>query len=83
MPLECVAMRCAAQNQVVSGSFERCIAVPAVIEVCRPQSKHSYKRARLFNVAARRLPQRGQMKPSGQRRLNKNAAQFASSGNAF
>ena len=33
MPLECVAIRCAAQNHVVSGSLERCIAVPAVIEV--------------------------------------------------
>ena len=32
---------------------------------------------------ARRLPQPGQMKPSGQRRSNKNAAHFASSGNAF
>ena len=35
-------MRCAAQNHAVSGSLERCIAVPAVIEVCRPQSRHSY-----------------------------------------
>ena len=33
MPLECVVMRCAAQNHAVSGSLERCIAVPAVIEV--------------------------------------------------
>jgi hypothetical protein len=41
MPLECVAMRWAAQNQAVSESFERCITVPAVTEVCRPQSKHS------------------------------------------
>jgi hypothetical protein len=76
-------MRCAAQNHAVSGSLERCIAVPAVIEVCRPQSRHSYKRGRLFSTAARRSPQPGQMKPSGQRRFNKNATQPASSGNAF
>ena len=50
MPLECVAMRCAAQNHAVSGSLERCIAVPAVIEVWRPQSRHSYKRGRLFRL---------------------------------
>jgi hypothetical protein len=31
----------AAQNQSVSGSFERCMAVPAVIDVWRPQSRHS------------------------------------------
>ena len=82
-PLECVATRCAAQNHAVSGSLERCIAVPAVIEVCRPQSRHSYKRGRLFSTAARRSLQPGQMKPSGQRRLNKKATQLASSENAF
>ena len=76
-------MRCAAQNHAVSGSLERCIAVPAVIEVCRPQSRHSYKRGRLFSAAMRRLPQTGQTKPSGQRRLNKNATQLVSSGNSF
>src|SRR5271169_4894552 len=70
MPLEWVVMRWAAQNRVVRGNLVRCIAVPAVTEVCRPQSRHSYKRGRLFNVAKRRLPQAGQMKPSGQRRLN-------------
>jgi len=31
--LECVAMRWAAQNHVVSGSLVRRIAVPAVIDV--------------------------------------------------
>src|SRR6266550_2530862 len=83
MPLECVVMRCAAQNHAVSGSLERCITVPAVIEVCRPQSRHSYKRGRLLRAAMRRLPQTGQTKPSGQRRLNKKATQLASSENAF
>jgi hypothetical protein len=76
-------MRCAAQNHAVSGSLERCIVVPAVTEVCRPQSRHSCKRGRLFSPTARRLPQPGQTKPSGQRRLNKNAAQLSSSGNDF
>jgi hypothetical protein len=33
MPLECVAIKWAAQNHAVSGSRVRCIAVPAVIEV--------------------------------------------------
>ena len=73
-------MRCAAQNHVVSGSLERCIAVPAVIEVWRPQSRHSNVYARLFSVTARRAPQPGQTKPSRHRRSNKNAAQRASSG---
>jgi hypothetical protein len=76
-------MRCAAQNHVVNGSFDRCIAVPAVIEVWRPQSRHSYKRGRLFNPAARRLPQPGQTNPSGQRCSNRKSAQLASSGKAF
>jgi hypothetical protein len=62
--------------------LERCIAVPAVIEVWRPQSRHSYVCARLFSAAARPAPQTGQTKPSGQRRSNKNAAQRPSSGNA-
>ena len=79
----CVVMRCAAQNHAVSGSLERCIAVPAVIEVCRPHSRHSYKRGRLFSAAMRRLSQTGQTKPSGQRCLNKNATQLVSSGNSF
>ena len=38
--------------------------------------------ARQLNNAARRPLQAGQTKPSGQRRLHKNAAHFASSGNA-
>src|ERR1700693_1464580 len=82
MPLECVVIRCAAQNHVVSGNLERCITVPAVTEVCRPQSRHSCKRGRLFSAATRRLPQAGQTKPSGHRRLDMKAAQLASSENA-
>jgi len=50
--------------------------VPDVTEVCRPQPRHSYNRARDFKVAERRSPQPGQTKPSGQRRLNKNIAQL-------
>src|SRR6516225_1450781 len=80
MPFECVAMRCAAQNHTVSGNFDRCIAVPAVIDVWRPQPRHSWVCARLFNNAARLPPQAGQTKPSGQRRSNRNAAQLVSSG---
>jgi hypothetical protein len=76
-------MRCAARNYVVSGSLERCIIVPAVTEVCRPQSRHSCKRGRLFSPTARRLPQPGHTKPSGQRRLNKKAALLSSSENDF
>src|SRR5215469_11455745 len=41
MPFECVAMRRAAQNHTVSGNLDRCIAGPAVIDVWRPQSRHS------------------------------------------
>src|SRR6516162_1316610 len=83
IPLEWVAMRCAAQNHVVNGSLERCIVVPAVTEVCRPHSRHSCKRGRLFSPTTRRLPQPGHTKPSGQRCLNKKAAQLSSSENDF
>ena len=41
MPLECVAIKNAAQNHTVSGSLLACMIVPAVTEVCRPQSAHS------------------------------------------
>jgi hypothetical protein len=41
MPLECVAIKNAAQNQIVSGSLLACMMVPAVTEVCRSQSAHS------------------------------------------
>src|SRR6202790_768268 len=80
MPFECVAMRCAAQNHTVSGNLDRCITVPAVIDVWRPQPRHSWVCARLFSTAARPPPQTGQTNPCGQRRPNKNAAQLASSG---
>ena len=80
LPALGVAMRCAAQNHTVSGNLDRCIAVPAVIDVWRPQSRHSWVCARLFNNAARPPPQAGQTNPSGQRRSNKNAAQLVSSG---
>src|SRR5271169_3369616 len=83
IPLEWVVMRCAAQNHAVSGSLDRCITVPAVIEVCRPQSRHSYKPGRLFRATTRRSPQTGQTKPSSQRRLNRKAPQLATSENAF
>jgi hypothetical protein len=33
MPFEWVAMSCAAQNHTVSGNLDRCITVPAVIDV--------------------------------------------------
>jgi CheY-like chemotaxis protein len=33
--------------------LERCIVVPAVTEVCRPQSRHSCKRGRLFSPTMR------------------------------
>src|SRR5467141_2974355 len=41
MPLECVAIRNAAQNHLVNGSLLACMMVPAVTEVCRPQAAHS------------------------------------------
>ena len=65
-------MRCAAQNHAVSGSLERCMIVPA------PQSRNSYNRARVLSNGARRSPQLGQTKPSGQRRLERNVGQLSS-----
>ena len=63
MPLECVAIKCAAQNHIVSGNFDRCIAVPAVSEVCRPQSRHSNKRGRLLQGHSACPAARGTNKP--------------------
>src|SRR5262249_38238539 len=80
MPFECVAMRCAAHNHTVSGNFDRCITVPAVIDVWRPQSRHSEGCPRLLKNAARPPPHAGQTNPPGQPRPNRNAAQLASSG---
>ena len=42
MPLEWVAIKWAAQNHVVSGNLVRCMIVPAVTDVCRPQDTHSW-----------------------------------------
>ncbi len=46
MPLECVAMRCAAQNHTGNGNFERCITVPAVTEAPTTAAVHSQGCAR-------------------------------------
>jgi hypothetical protein len=69
--LEWVAIKCAAQNRVVSGTVHR-----------RPDGERhlasaiqTFKQPRpAFSATARRLPQEGQTKPSGQRRLDKNGA---------
>ena len=83
MPVACqTRIGFVAVGEQRGGNLERCITVPAVTEVCRPQSRHSCKRGRLFSAATRRLPQAGQTKPSGHRRLNIKAAQLASSENA-
>ena len=39
--VECVAIKNAAQNQVVSGSLLACMIAPAVTEVCRPHLAYS------------------------------------------
>ena len=70
MPLECVAIRKAAQNQTVRGRCDRCRIVPAVAEV---SFRHlAQMKVRTFRLGARQdfsPPQRGQRKPSGQRFL--------------
>ena len=67
MPLEWVAIRYAAQNQTVSGSFDPCITVPAVTDVCLPQPAHSQVNALVASSQPLGWPQSGQRKPSGQR----------------
>jgi len=54
--------------------------VPAVAEVCRPQSAHSQVQGFASSRQARFEPQVGQTKPSGQRRCTSHAAQASSSG---
>ena len=68
MPLECVAIRKAAQNQMVSGKCERCMIVPAVTEISFRHSAH--RKVGTFRLGSCQLfapPQCGQRKPSGQR----------------
>jgi hypothetical protein len=78
IPLEWVVMRCAAQNHVVSGGLERCIVVPAVTEVCRPQSNTFMQTRSAFQPNRTALAPARTPKPSG-RRLHKKAAQLSSS----
>ena len=80
MPLEWVAIRYAAQNQTVSGSFDACITVPAVTEVCRPQPAHSQVNALVESSQPLACPHDGQRNPSGQRACAKYAAHARSSG---
>ena len=82
MPLECVAIMKAAQNQIVSGRCERCMTVPAVTEVSLRQVLHakvSVVREGMRHAA--RPPHPRQTKPSGQRVLARCSAHAASSGN--
>src|SRR5512133_1386000 len=80
MPLEWVAIREAAQNQVVSGSLEWCTIVPAVTDVCLPQPAHSHVHGLVCSCHALLLPHSGQTKPSGQRTMKRYLTQAASSG---
>ena len=68
MPLECVAIRKAAQNQTLSGRCARCITVPAVTEVSLPQvAQAKVRTGRQASRQAFEPPQPGQRKPAGQR----------------
>src|SRR4051812_26100197 len=55
--------------------------VPAVTEVCLPQSAHSQVHALVCSDQALPVPQAGQTKPVGQRTANRYSTQAASSGN--
>jgi hypothetical protein len=78
MPLEWVATRCAAKNQVRKGKWVRCMIVPAVTDVWRAQAPHSDVHAFVSSFLPRFDAQDGQTKPSGQRRLASQAAQALS-----
>ena len=69
MPFEWVATMWAARNHVLSGRWLRCRIVPAVTEVCRLHSAHSHVGLLRSSAQPFRVPQTGQMKPSGQRAL--------------
>ena len=68
MPFERVASKWAARNQVRRGTFDPCMIVPAVTEVCRAQSRHSHIHGLVSSRQAVTLPHAGQTKPFGQRR---------------
>src|SRR5512132_3602619 len=81
MPLECVAIRKAAQNQTLSGRCARCITVPAVTEVSLPQvAQAKVRTGRQASRQAFEPPQPGQRKPTGQRVTARGSAHAASSG---
>src|SRR3954469_12724639 len=56
IPFECVAIKCAAQNQTVSGSLVRCITLPAVT-ACRRQHTHRHMRGAPTGDPASHRPQ--------------------------
>ena len=60
-------MMCAARNQIRNGKWLPCITVPAVTDGCRAQPAHSQVARLRFNGRPLQVPQKGQMKPSGQR----------------
>ena len=70
-----------ARYQLLSGTCERCMNVPAVTEVCFLQSRHWWTQRGRLSRTAFLLPQSGQTKPSGQRRRNRSSAQASSFGN--
>src|SRR5208283_2942032 len=70
-----------AQNHTIKGSFEPCIIVPAVTEVCLPQAAHS--KVKGFPPCGQPLApaHAGHRNPEGQRAATSQAAQASSSGN--
>ncbi len=67
--------------QVVRGCLERCMTVPEVTEVWRPQSRHSQS-GRQASRQALEPEQTGQRKPSGHRTFARKSTQESSSGKA-
>ena len=81
IPFECEVMMWRARCQLLSGTCERCMNVPAAAEVCFLQSRHWWTQRGRLSRTAFLLPQSGQTKPSGQRRRKRSSAQASSSGN--
>jgi hypothetical protein len=71
----------AARNQVFSGRWLRCITVPAVTEVWRPQSAHCQVARLRFRGHPWQPPHAGHVKPFGHLRRARYSAHASSFGN--
>ena len=80
---KCVVIKCAARFHFVRAAGRLVHHAAGRGLGWRLQSRHSNRRGRVRSASARAPPGSGTNEAAGQRRLNRNVAQLASSANAF